>query len=119
MASLNIDSTKFHLLESVKLYIRGDSTNTKSLINEYLAKNTGLLESANLRLISQVSSWAIVIDVTWKNEFFDVRKQGSNPSEIVWGALGTTGDMIAVLVNVDKAQYLQGALRIARTVTRA
>lgn len=106
-------------MESVKLYIRGDPTSTKSLTKEYLTKNTGLLESANLRLISQVSSWAIVIDVTWKKAFSDVRKQGSTPSANVYGTLGTTGDMIAVLVNVDKAQYLQGALRIASTVTRA
>ena len=85
----------------------------------YREKNTALLESANLRLISQVSSWALVVDVTWKKAFAEVRKQGTIPSENVYPSLQTTGDTIAVLINVDKAQYLQGALRIANTVTKA
>jgi hypothetical protein len=53
----------------------------------YREKNTALLESANLRLISQVSSWALVVDVTWKKAFAEVRKQGTIPSENVYPSL--------------------------------
>ena len=67
--------------------------------------------------MTSVSSWAIVIDVTWKKAFAEVRKQGATPSSSTDAKLGQTGDTIAVLVNMDKSSYTQGALRLANTVT--
>lgn len=64
--SLTIDATKFQLLESVTIYLKGDSAGTKSQIKTYVENNLSVLDTANLRLVSQVSSWAIVVDVTWK-----------------------------------------------------
>ena len=105
MYTLSIDPTKFQLLESVKIILKGDPASTTSQTKSYIDSNLSLLDNTNLRLISHVSSWAIVLDVTWKAAFADVRKQGTTPSLNVYPAVGTTGDTIAVLVNVDKAQY--------------
>jgi hypothetical protein len=53
-----------------------------------------------------VSSWAVVIDVTWKKAFAEVRKQGETPNTSTYPKVGQTGDTLAVLVNVDKSTYV-------------
>ena len=75
------------------------------------------IDASGMRIISAVSSWAIVVDITWKSSFSPVRLQGDTPSADVYGPVGTTGDMIAVQINVENSNYRQGAIRIASTVT--
>ena len=107
-ASVTIDATKFKILKSVNIYLVGDPVGTKSTVAEFLSTNNALLDAANLRLETQVSSWAIVVDVTWKKAFAPVRKQdttGTTPAAAVDPAVGVTGDTIAVLVNVEKSAY--------------
>jgi hypothetical protein len=61
-------------LKSVKIQLVGDAASTTSKISEFLTTNQTLLTTAGLKLETQVSSWAVVVDVTWKKAFADVRK---------------------------------------------
>ena len=71
---MTIDPTKFTILNSVKIQLVGDAASTTSKISEFLTTNQTLLTTAGLKLETQVSSWAVVVDVTWKKAFADVRK---------------------------------------------
>jgi hypothetical protein len=71
---VTIDPTKFSILNSVKIQLVGDAASTTSKISEFLTTNQTLLTTAGLKLETQVSSWAVVVDVTWKKAFADVRK---------------------------------------------
>jgi hypothetical protein len=71
---VTIDPTKFTILKSVKIQLVGDAASTTSKISEFLTTNQTLLTTAGLKLETQVSSWAVVVDVTWKKAFADVRK---------------------------------------------
>lgn len=71
---MTIDPTKFSILNSVKIQLVGDAASTTSKISEFLTTNQTLLTTAGLKLETQVSSWAVVVDVTWKKAFADVRK---------------------------------------------
>jgi hypothetical protein len=75
-----------------------------------------------------MSSWAIVMDITWNTAFSPVRNKFTgtpgansdmliqNPANFDGQAVGSTGDMIAALVRV-KGSYLQvPAFRLAQTV---
>ncbi len=71
---MTIDPTKFSILNSVKIQLVGDAASTTSKISEFLTTNQTLLTTAGLKLETQVSSWAVVVDVTWKKAFAEVRK---------------------------------------------
>lgn len=85
---MTIDPTKFELLESVKIYLRGDDSGATSQIKTYIDSNLDKFSTANMRLLSNVSSWAIIVDVTWKKDFAPVRKQGTLPSDNVLATAG-------------------------------
>ena len=85
---MTIDPTKFDLLESVKIYLRGDDSGAKSQIETYIDANLDKFNNANMRLITNVSSWALVVDVTWKKDFAPVRKQGTLPTDNVLPTVG-------------------------------
>lgn len=83
-------------------------------MNEWLTTNEKIIRTAGLASFTTVSSWAIVIDLTWKNAFTspvrhrdDSTKDLKVPNEATTNgqAVGTTGDLISVIINVKGQTY--------------
>lgn len=97
---------QFALVDSVTISLSGDVTgNPNNPVRKYLDVAQDSLDNAGMRIISAVSSWAIVVDITWKASFTPVRKQGASPSVNEFAPVGTIGDTIAVIVNAEQASY--------------
>ena len=57
----------------------GESTKkdgNKKLIADWLKTNKNILKEANVRDATEVSSYALVVDVVWKSAFATVRGKG-------------------------------------------
>lgn len=88
-------------------------------MNNSAIRNNGLVSNLN------VSSWAIVVDITWKKAFANVRTYDSSDDSKIPAAItdlnyqlpGSTGDTIGVLVNVKDQPWQQPWIRVSQTVT--
>lgn len=85
--------------------------------------NSKKVALAGLTKQLMVSSWAIVVDVTWKKDFAPVRVSSLTPqytAPYTYQPVGSTGDTIGVYVNVPNVprNVNQGALLLRRTVTK-
>jgi len=111
----------FTLLKTVSIALDGEKKNegTRKLVSDWLKTNKKGIKYASMTEELDVSSWACVVDVTF-GVMADVRAVvASTTTQGAAQAVGTTGDVAAVLVNVDAGAYTQGALKIARTITTA
>jgi hypothetical protein len=95
-------------------------------VSEWLKTNETIIRSAGQASYTTVSSWAIVVDVTWKSAFTSpVRYRDDSTSDLTvpdttakdGQAVGTTGDLISVIINVKGQTYQQPALTLAQTIT--
>jgi hypothetical protein len=67
------DTDGWTLLDYVNIYLKGDEPSASSKVKDWFDGNIGTIDEQNLRLISTVSSWAIVVEVAWKAEYAEVR----------------------------------------------
>jgi hypothetical protein len=78
--------------------------------------------------MTAVSSWAIIVDITWQDAFRDVRQinisnDNLTPPDIAglnndnWQEVGAIGDTIGVMIRTQYSVYQQPMIRIASTVT--
>ena len=67
-----VAGTLFEFFETCKIYLVGQKDLTKSPakeLTEWYTKNNAALASKDLITTTYVSSWAIVVDITWKDNF--------------------------------------------------
>ena len=72
--------TDWTLMKSCKIYLDGESTKkdgNKKLIADWLKTNRKTLITAAQLDATEVSSYAVVIDLTWDSAFAPVRQQGA------------------------------------------
>ena len=107
----------FTILKSVKLALDGEKKNegTKKLVKDWLKTNKKIIKDASMQEELDVSSWCLVLDIEF-GEMASVRR--NDDTTRTPQAVGSTGDKVAVLVNVDAGSYTQNALHVAQTVTR-
>ena len=63
--------------ESAKIYLTGNPTETeepRKSLTEWFKTNNDAIAKNGLRPLMTVSSWAIVVDITWKSAFNNVRQ---------------------------------------------
>jgi len=84
-------------------------------VAEWLKTNDSIMRTAGLASYTTVSSWAIVVDLTWKKEFTTPirNRQDSNgdinipdPNNTDGQPVGATGDTIAVFISVKNQAYV-------------
>ena len=78
-ASFKSDNT-WKRIESVSIYLKGNSVETeepRKSLTEWYKTNDANIATNGLRTILSVSSWAIVVDITWKSAFNNVRNINS------------------------------------------
>jgi|LakMenE18May11ns_1017448.scaffolds.fasta_scaffold9719913_1 hypothetical protein len=78
--------TLFENFETCKIYLVGQKDVTKSPakeITEWWTKNSAALVSKDLITTTYVSSWAIVVDMTWKKAFSAVRDKVAASDNVV------------------------------------
>ena len=71
--TVTIDAAKFKILNSVSIYLSGDPAGTKNQVADWRYANSDAITAAGLATLTNVSSWAIVVDITWKKAFANVR----------------------------------------------
>ena len=78
-------------------------------MKKWLTDNNAAIALDGLVAPLMISSWAIVVDVTWKNAFTNVRTTNPISDALTatgtinngnYQAVGSTGDTIAVYINV-------------------
>lgn len=74
-ASFTSDLT-WKRLNSVSIYLKGSATSTdepRKSLAEWYSANDANIAANGMRTTLSVSSWAIVVDITWKSAFNNVR----------------------------------------------
>lgn len=81
-----VAGTLFENFETCKIYLIGQKDVTKAPakeITEWWTKNSAALVSKDLITTTYVSSWAIVVDMTWKKAFAPVRNKVAASDDVV------------------------------------
>jgi len=104
-------------VDTVKVYLSGNLSATdepRKALTDWLTTNNEAIAKNGLRPLLTVSSWAVVVDITWKSAFNAVR-QINNVSDSLtpqspatagnYQAVGATGDTIGVKLSVKNSAY--------------
>jgi len=78
-------TSDWSILKSVKIYLDGEATKkdgNKKLIADWLKTNKKTISAANEFDSTEVSSYAVVVDVSWKTAFAPVRSKGPNTTDL-------------------------------------
>jgi hypothetical protein len=97
-------------MESVKVYLTGQNptSSVQTAVTEWFKQNDATIRQNGMVSQFQLSSWAIVVDITWKKAFNDVRTYDSTDdtkipavvNNVNYQFAGSIGDTIGVLINV-------------------
>ena len=70
----------WEILESVEIYLQGFDSGTEPSpsLDEWFNTNKQAIAENDMIAMTAVSSWSIVVDIEWKNDFRDVRKINTN-----------------------------------------
>jgi hypothetical protein len=133
-ALISVDATTtsaWKILETVNVRLLGvakDTDEPRKALTDWYTKNKATIATLGLEAALTVSSWAVVVDITWKAAFNNVRlintiddtkTPPTNLANSNFQAFGSTGDTIAVVLSVKSSTYTQPAVRVAQTVTTA
>ena len=115
-------------MESVKVYLTGQdpTSSVQTAVTEWFKQNDATIRQNGMVSQFQLSSWAIVVDITWKKAFNDVRTYDSTDdtkipavvNNVNYQFAGSIGDTIGVLINVKDQPWQQPWIRVAQTVTK-
>lgn len=106
------------LVDSVVITLTGqkpDGYPIQKVVSDWFTANSAVIQANMLVPQFQISSWAIVVDITWKGTFEPVRPV--NPSDDTkvpatpyttnnYQTAGSSGDTIGVLINVKNRPYV-------------
>lgn len=128
ITTVTADST-WKLLGSASVYLAGyaEGAGPRAALDEWYKKEQASMANNNMLATTSVSSWSIVVDLTWKADFREVRKINTSDDSLTpdtanlsngnFQTVGSLGDQLGAVIQVKKGTYIQPAIRVARTVT--